>query len=86
MNKRIRKKKMTQKRNASRKLILSMDEGIDKYRILMMHVIRFDDLGFFKEYIGQHYYLVMPRMTSKTLFYKWMFDYPDEKEVQNATN
>lgn len=29
MNKRIRKKKITQKRNASRKLILGMDEGID---------------------------------------------------------
>lgn len=47
MNKRIRKKKMTQKRNASRKLILSMDDGIDKYRMLMVHIIRFGDDGFF---------------------------------------
>lgn len=86
MNKRIRKKKMTQKRNPSRKLILSMDEGDDKYHMLMLHVIRFGDYGFVREVIGQRNYLAMPRVTSKTLFYRWMFDYPDEKEVQNATN
>lgn len=51
MNKRIRKKKITQKRNASRKLILSMDNGIDKDCMLMRHVIRFGDRGFFNELI-----------------------------------
>jgi hypothetical protein len=46
MNKRIRKKHFTQKRNASRKLILSMDDSDDKYRMLMLHIIRFGDDGF----------------------------------------
>lgn len=83
MNKRIRKKKMTQKRNASRKLILSMDEGIDKWRMLMIHVIRFGDRRFFNEVIGQRHYLVMPRATSKTLFYRWLLEYSNEKEANN---
>lgn len=86
MNKRIRKKKMTQKRNASRKLILSMDDDIDKWRMLMLHVIRFGDYGFVREVIGLRNYLAMPRVTSKTLFYRWMLGYSNEKEVQDATN
>lgn len=62
MNKRIRKKKITQKRNASRKAILSMDEGLDKDHALMIHVIRFGDRRFFDEVIGPGpHYLVMPR-------------------------
>lgn len=83
MNKRIRKKKMTQKRNASRKLILSMDEGIDKYRMLMIHVIRFGDRVFFNELIDQRHYIVMPRVTSKILFYSWMLEYSNEKGTNN---
>lgn len=60
MNKRIRKKKMTQKRNASRKLILSMDDGIDKDCMLMRHVIRFGDYVFAKEVIGPGpYYIIL---------------------------
>ena len=49
MNKRIRKKHFTQKRNASRKLILSMDDSDYKYRMLMLHIIRFGDAGFVHE-------------------------------------
>lgn len=76
MNKRIRKKKITQKRNASRKLILSMNEGIDKDRMLMIHVIRFGDRGFFREVIGPGpHYLVMPRHVGRLLFYDVVLGY-----------
>ena len=76
MNKRIQKKKITRKRNASRKQILSMDEGVDKYRMLMLHVIRFDDCEFVNEAIGpgQHY-IVLPRMNGKKLFCDMMLEY-----------
>ena len=68
MNKRIRKKKLTQKRNASRKIILSMDEGIDKNIALMKHIILFGDCDFFHEVIGPgQYYIVLPRMNSNLL-------------------
>lgn len=81
MNKRIRKKKMTQKRNASRKLILSMNEGDDKYRMLMLHIIRFGDCKFFYEAVGPGpHYIVLPRMTGKTLFYRSMLEYLNKKE------
>lgn len=87
MNKRIRKKKMTQKRNASRKLILSMDDGIDKYRMLMIHVIRYGDCGFFNEVVGPGpHYIILPRMNSKGLFYRMMLEYLNKKEAENATN
>ena len=69
MNKRIRKKKMTQKRNKSRKQILSMPEGIDKDRMLMSHIIRFGDAKFFNEVIGPESYIVMPRGVGRSLCY-----------------
>ncbi len=84
MNKRIQKKKLTQKRNASRKLILSMDEGIDKDHALMLHVIRFNDPGFFHEVIGPGpHYLVMPRMNGKRLFCNLMLEYLNKKEQKH---
>lgn len=64
MNKRIRKKKITQKRNASRKFILSMKEGFDKYEMLMRHAILFDDYKFVNEIIGPH---------------RWMLSYLDKE-------
>ena len=68
MNKRIRKKHLTKKRNASRKLILSMNDGFDKDRMLMLHVIRFGDDGFFHEVIGpDRRYIVMPSSMGRTL-------------------
>lgn len=81
MNKRIRKKKITQKRNASRKLILSMDDGIDRDRMLMLHIIRFGDSGFFYEVLGPRpYYITMPRMNGKRLFYRLMYEHLNKKE------
>lgn len=64
MNKRIRKKKMTQKRNASRKLILSMDDGADRDCMIMKHMIRFDDYTFFHEVEGNvcPYSVIIPLM------------------------
>jgi len=76
MNKRIQKKKMTQKRNASRKLILSMDDSDDKYRMLMLHIIRFGDDGFVHEVLGPGpHYIIMPRMNGKMLFRDMMLEY-----------
>ena len=76
MNKRIQKKKMTQKRNASRKLILSMDDSDDKYRMLMLHSIRFDDAGFVHEVLGPGpHYIIVPRMNGKMLFRDMMLEY-----------
>lgn len=81
MNKRIRKKKMSQKRNASRKLILSMNEGLDKDRALMVHVIRFGDCRFFDEVIGPGpHYLIMPRHVGKLLFCDMVLEYLNKKE------
>lgn len=81
MNKRIRKKKITQKRNASRKLILSMDDGDNKNCMLMSHAIQFGDYGFVYEVIGPGpHYIVMPRMNSKSLFYRSMLEYLNKKE------
>ena len=48
MNKRIQKKKMTQKRNASRRIIEN-SEGDDKYQKLMFHCIKYDDFKFAKD-------------------------------------
>ena len=80
MNKRIRKKHFTQKRNASRKLILSMDDSDDKYRMLMLHIIRFGDDGFVHEVLGPGpHYIIMPRMNGKRLFYRWMLSYLDKE-------
>jgi len=80
MNKRIQKKKMTQKRNASRKLILSMDDDFDKYDMLIRHAILFDDYKFVREVIGpESHYLVIPRMIGKRLFYRWMLSYLDKE-------
>lgn len=84
MNKRIQKKKLTQKRNASRKAILSMDEGLDKDRALMRHVILFHDPEFFHEVIGPGpYYVVMPRMNGKKLFCDLMLEYLNKKEQKH---
>jgi len=81
MNKRIRKKKITQNRNASRKLILSMNEGLDKDRALMVHVIRFGDRRFFDEVIGPGpHYLVMPRRVGKLLLCNMVLEYLNKKE------
>ena len=81
MNKRIQKKKITRKRNASRKAILSMDEGLEKDRALMLHVIRFNDPGFFHEVIGPgSYYVVTPRMNGKMLFRDLILEYLNKKE------
>lgn len=81
MNKRIRKKKITQKRNASRKLILSMNEGLDKDHALMVHVIRFGDRRFFDEVIGPGpYYLIMPRHVGKLSFCNMALEYLNKKE------
>lgn len=76
MNKRIRKKKMVKKRNESRKQILSMNDGDDKYRMLMLHAIRFNDCGFVYEVIGPGpHYIIMPRMNGKILFRRLMLEY-----------
>lgn len=83
MNKRIRKKKITQKRNASRKLILSMNEGVDRDRMLMTHVIRFGDYGFFRKVIGPGYYIVPARMSSTKLLYNIALEYFNKKEKEN---
>lgn len=48
MNKRIRKKHFTQKRNASRRIIENL-EGDDKYQKLMAHCIKYDDFKFAKD-------------------------------------
>ena len=84
MNKRIRKKKITQKRNASRKLILSMDDGIDRDRMLMLHIIRFGDSRFFYEVLGPgpYYIITMPRMNGKRLFYRLMYEHLNKKEYK----
>lgn len=74
MNKRIRKKKMTQKRNVSRKLILSMEEGFNKDDMLMRHAILFDDYKFIHEVIRSECYIVMPRKIGSMLAYNMMFE------------
>jgi len=83
MNKRIRKKHFTQKRNASRKLILSMEEGDDKDRMLMLHIIRFGDDGFAHEVLGPGpHYIIIPRMIGKRLFCNAILDYLNKKEYK----
>jgi len=81
MNKRIRKKHFIQKRNASRKLILSMEEGDDKDRMLILHIIRFGDDGFVHEVLGPGpHCIIMPRMNGKRLFCNAILDYLNKKE------
>jgi hypothetical protein len=53
-----------------------MNEGIDRDRMLMLHVIRFGDPEFFEEVIGPGpYYVMMPRMNGKILFRDMMTEY-----------
>ncbi len=77
MNKRIQKKKITQKRNASRKFILSMEEGDDKDRMLHQHVILFNDYKFFHEIEGNvwPYYVIIPRGNGKRFFCRLMLEH-----------
>lgn len=82
MNKRIRKKKITQKRNASRKFILSMKEGFDKDRMLMRHAILFDDYKFVHEVSGPECYIIMPRKMGRTLAYNMMYEHLNKKEYK----
>jgi len=74
MNKRIRKKKMTQKRNASRRIIGNL-EGCDKYQKLMIHCIKYDDFKFAKDILGnEKVYVVLPRMNGKYYFAKKLLE------------